>query len=97
MVVRILSGRARAGSEEQFLAAVRPAVEWLNSQDGCFGAQLCRLREDPGTFAVISRWRDQSALDAAVDSPEYSAQVQPGLEFAEGQPAAVHYVSLQPA
>ena len=97
MVVRILSSRVRAGSEEQFVAASTPALEWLNSQDGCFGAQLCRLREDPGVLAVISRWRDQAALDATLSSPDYRQTVQPVVEFLEGQPSAVHYASVERA
>jgi quinol monooxygenase YgiN len=97
IVVRILSGRARAGSAEQFLAAVRPAVEWLTAQEGCFGAQLCRQKEDPATLAVISRWRDEAALDAALSSEEYRPQIQPVFEFVEGEPLIVHYRSVEPA
>jgi quinol monooxygenase YgiN len=97
MVVRILSGRARAGSEGQFLAAVRPAVDWFGSREGCFGAQLCRQKEDSGTLAVISRWRDQQSLDAALSSAEYRPKIEPVFEFVEGEPSVVHYNSLEPA
>jgi len=92
-IVRIFRGRLKAGAEEELEEAERPAVIWLNTLDGCFGAQLCRVKEEPGTFAIISRWRDQAALDAMVNHPEYRERTAPGMGLLDGPPTVRHYLS----
>ncbi len=92
-IVRILSGRLKAGMEAELAEAERPAVAWISSLDGCFGAQLCQVKEEPGTFAIISRWRDQAALDAMVNHPEYRDRTALGMSLLDGPPTVRHYTS----
>ena len=93
-IVRIFGGRVREGQEDQLREAVRGAVDWLAARDGCFGAQVCRLREDPSVLAVVSRWRDQASLDAAIQSDEYRARTVPALQYVDGEPTTQHYTSV---
>jgi quinol monooxygenase YgiN len=93
-IVRILSGRAKAGSESELVETMRPMVEWFGGQDGCFGAQVARLREESSVIAVISRWRDQASLDAALNSEDYRTRTAPGFALVEGEPTLHHYTSL---
>jgi quinol monooxygenase YgiN len=74
------SQRQAAISEMQAL------VDRYRDVEGCFGAQVCTIEEEPGAVAVISRWESAEALrrlqgtDAARDVQDRLARVltQPG-------------------
>ncbi|MDQ6771523.1 MAG: antibiotic biosynthesis monooxygenase [Candidatus Dormibacteraeota bacterium] len=92
-IVRILSARPKPGQDAALASVAQGGARWLATRDGCFGAQASRLREEAGTVAVISRWRDQSSLDAVLQSPEYRTQTAPLFDLVDGRPTAVHYTS----
>jgi quinol monooxygenase YgiN len=56
------------GKQDELIARIKPSVEAMRSGDGCFGVQVCTVRETPGVVAVISRWANQAALDAILNA-----------------------------
>src|SRR6266545_4170906 len=62
-VVRMARFRPAAGRREDLLSRLKNGVDGIRQRDGCFGAQICTLREVPDTIVVISRWESQAALD----------------------------------
>ena len=94
-IVRIVSGRPRSGQGEKLLGTARAGAEWMSAQDGCFGAQVCQVKEQPGAIAVVSRWRDQPALEATLQSARYRELTAPMAEQIDGRPSTLHYVSAE--
>ena len=62
-VVRVARFRPAPGRQEELVNRLEAGVEGIRQRDGCFGAQICTLTEDPAVVAVISRWANQAALD----------------------------------
>jgi heme-degrading monooxygenase HmoA len=60
--------------------------------EGCFGAQICALRESPEIVAAISRWASQSAVDAFVRETE--AQRAELVRLASAPPQVEHFTAL---
>jgi quinol monooxygenase YgiN len=52
------------GKRTEMVSRLEPAIEQIRQREGCFGIQVCSVRESPDEVAVISRWASQSALDA---------------------------------
>ena len=70
-LVSVVTMRPADGREEELVRLLKEQAGRAADIDGCFGAQVCRSREDPGSITVISRWRDAAAADAYADRPEY--------------------------
>jgi quinol monooxygenase YgiN len=62
-VVRVARFRPASGQREALLSRLQGGVDGIRQRDGCFGAQVCSVREDPETIVIISRWSSQAALD----------------------------------
>jgi quinol monooxygenase YgiN len=54
------------------MSRLQQGAEHIRQQEGCFGVQVCSVRETPDELAVISRWTSQAALDTflKVSDPE---------------------------
>ena len=65
-VVRITTLVPADGQREELIDACRQFDVRALDADGCYGAQVCEVAEDPDTVAVISRWRDRASLDTFV-------------------------------
>lgn len=62
-VIRVSRFQAAPGKREDVRALLIGGLAELQAAEGCFGAQLCTLREDQDKLAVVSRWASNSALD----------------------------------
>jgi quinol monooxygenase YgiN len=51
----------RADEAARLLAELR---DYTVKEDGCLGYEVSRGNEDPNTFVLYEKWRDQAALDA---------------------------------
>jgi quinol monooxygenase YgiN len=91
-VIRVTAYSPADGRRQDVAAACRATSERARDADGCFGAQVCDMEEQPDGIAVVSRWRDRASLDA------FLAASAPRLEelasLLSGPPVTVHYVSV---
>jgi quinol monooxygenase YgiN len=62
-VIRVSHIQPLPGKQNDLVARVMPAVDTMRTVEGCFGVQVCTIKETPGVIAVVSRWADQAALD----------------------------------
>jgi len=67
-VIRILRLKPAAGKRDELVSRLAQGAEDIRKREGCFGVQVCTVRETPDELAVISRWASQSALDAFVQA-----------------------------
>ncbi len=91
-VVRITTLVPADGQREELIDACRQYEVRARDADGCFGAQVCEVAEDPDTVAVISRWRDRSALDGFVTA--HTADLDDLTPLLGALPATRHYSSV---
>jgi quinol monooxygenase YgiN len=90
-VIRVTAFAPADGRREDVAAACRATSERARDADGCFGAQVCDMEEQPDGIAVVSRWRDRASLDAFVEAnADGLGQLAAMLS---GPPVTVHYVS----
>lgn len=92
-VISITTYTAQDGRFDDLTQATRPFVQLATDADGCFGAQLCTIAEAPDVVAVVSRWRDQAALDAFVG--QHAGAGQPADELVASGPTSLHYTALR--
>ncbi|HEY1296491.1 MAG TPA: antibiotic biosynthesis monooxygenase family protein [Chloroflexota bacterium] len=63
-VVRVVRFKPAAGKRDELVSMLELGAEQIRKMEGCFGVQICTVREAPDEVASISRWASQSALDA---------------------------------
>ena|SRR5579859_1394600 len=62
-VIRISHFAPGPGKGHDLKARLNEGLAELRAFEGCFGAQICTLREKPDELAVISRWASGAALE----------------------------------
>ena len=62
----------------------------VDEQDGFEGFELLRPTDDRTTWLVITRWRDEAAFGAWVNSPAFAHGHRPGATGSGATPVAVH-------
>jgi quinol monooxygenase YgiN len=62
-VVRIIRFRPAPGKRDELVGVLERGAEQIRQLEGCFGIQVCGVRESPEVIASISRWASQAALD----------------------------------
>ena len=62
-VVRVSHFQPLPGKHDELITRLMSGVSTMRTVKGCYGVQLCNVRETPDVIAVVSRWRDQAALD----------------------------------
>ena len=62
-VVRVARFRPAPGRREELVNRLQSGADGIRQRDGCFGAQICTVGEDPDAVVVISRWANQTALE----------------------------------
>jgi quinol monooxygenase YgiN len=62
-VVRVARFRPATGRREELVSRLQSGAEGIQQREGCFGAQICTVHEDPDVVVAISRWASQAALD----------------------------------
>jgi quinol monooxygenase YgiN len=69
-VVRIIRFKPAANKRQELVAFLERGAEQIRQMDGCFGVQICAVREAPDEVASISRWASQGALDEFLRASE---------------------------
>jgi quinol monooxygenase YgiN len=64
---------------------VRGVIEATHGEEGCVKYTLHRSRTEPGTFAIVERWRSQAELDAHFRAP-HMAPLQKAFEMLDEPP-----------
>jgi quinol monooxygenase YgiN len=91
-VVRIIRFRPAADRRADLTTRLRSRLDEIRQLEGCFGAQVCTLQEEPDVVAVISRWVSQSALDQFLSST--AAQRAEVAAMSTVQPTTETFVSV---
>lgn len=90
-VVRVITFTA-AGDDEALLNELKKQVQELSSVPGCFGAQVTRSREAPGTY--IARWESDEALQRHRQTPEFEQARERLKHLVKGPVEIRHYDSI---
>jgi quinol monooxygenase YgiN len=92
-VVRVSTFPPADGRRDELVEVCTSLAELARSADGCFGAQVCTLSERPGVLAVVSRWRDPSAVEAFT-GPRTNDALRQLEGLLAGVPTTEHYVAV---
>jgi quinol monooxygenase YgiN len=90
-VVRMARFRPASGRREELVDRLQSGVDAIRQRDGCFGAQICTVREDPDVVVVLSRWANQAALDQFLS--ETTAQRSEAAALTREPPTTETFVS----
>jgi quinol monooxygenase YgiN len=81
-----------AGKRDELTAVLEKLAGTIRGMDGCFGVQVCSVREAPEELVVISRWASQTALEPLTQFVASNAgDVNP---LVAGQARTEHYTPL---
>ena len=69
-VIRVIRFKPAAGKRDELVSFLQRGAEQIRQMDGCFGVQICSVREAPDEVASISRWGSQTALDEFLRASE---------------------------
>jgi quinol monooxygenase YgiN len=67
-VIRVARFQPAAGKRDELVNRLVSGAEDIRKMEGCFGAQICSVRESPGVIAAVSRWASGAALDQFLQS-----------------------------
>ena len=91
-VVRIIRLQPADGKRDELIARLEQGAAQIREMEGCFGVQVCAIRESPGVVASISRWASQAALDQFLNST--ASQRGELASLATGQPSTENLTPL---
>jgi len=91
-VVRVAHFRPASGQREQLLARLQSGIDGIRQREGCFGAQICTVREDPDVIVIVSRWVSQAAVDQFLT--DTAAQRAEATALTSEPPATETFVSI---
>ena len=91
-VIRVTRFKPAPGKGEELAQKLETLSESVRPMEGCFGVQVCSVREAPEVVVVISRWASQSALDKLMSTGTQDMAQISGL-LAE-PPKAEHFEPL---
>jgi quinol monooxygenase YgiN len=63
-IVRVARYRPQPGQIEELRTALHALADGMRGLPDLFGAQVCRLSEDPEWLALVSRWQREQAMQA---------------------------------
>lgn len=89
-VIRVIRFKPAAGKRDELVSVLEQGAEQIRQLEGCFGVQICAVREAPDEVASISRWASQSALDAFLRSSE---QQRGGLNNLAAAPPVLEHLT----
>jgi quinol monooxygenase YgiN len=92
-VVRVTKFTPGEGRQDDLLRHLHQVQEQASKAPGCFGAQICRSRENPRLLVAISRWENQDALQGFVDGPAMREAMDAATDALTGRPEVEHFVS----
>jgi quinol monooxygenase YgiN len=67
-VVRVTHFQAALGKRDELIDRLEAGASDIRKVEGCFGAQICSVREMPDVIGAVSRWSSQAALDRWVSA-----------------------------
>lgn len=85
-LIRVLTVEVAPGKRDEAVHLVEELAEKIRHVEGCFGMQVCSVREEPEWIAVVSRWESQAAYDRGLAIIEGSGERARGL--VQGAPRA---------
>jgi quinol monooxygenase YgiN len=91
-VIRVTHFQPAPGKRAELSALLEKLAESVRAMEGCFGVQVCAVRESPEELVVISRWASQSALEPMIQFVTSNAADAGSL--ASGQARTEHYTPL---
>jgi quinol monooxygenase YgiN len=91
-VVRVARFRPASGKREALLDRLKGGLDGIRQRDGCFGAQICGMREDPELIVVISRWASHAALDKFLT--DTATERAGAAELTQAAPTTETFVSI---
>lgn len=78
---------AKPGSEEIVRDALTELVSGTRTEEGCMVYELFQSAADPTVFVTIETWREQSDLDAHLQTPHLQQAFATAGEHLAGPPA----------
>ncbi len=88
-MIRVTVFRPKAGSRDDLAALSEAMAERIRKIEGCYGVQVCDVREEPDWLAVISRWENPANLDR-VDSVASQGERERAASLLAEQPRVYH-------
>ncbi len=68
-VTVVATAKIKSGLEEDALAILRGVIEDIHGEEGCVKYTLHRSQNEPGSIAIVERWRSQEDLDKHFKEP----------------------------
>lgn len=93
-IVRVATVHSQPGREAELIEVARRHAQRLSQREGCFGAQVARSDKRPETISVISRWRDEGALNAYYQSSEFIEERNEALPLVTDERMVEHFQTL---
>src|SRR5438105_3132627 len=90
-IVRLTRFQPASGKRDELIRRLIEGAEGIRELEGCFGAQICTVRENPDVIVAISRWASQAAVDNFLRTTE--TQRAELAKLAAGPPASEHLVA----
>ncbi|MDO4784235.1 MAG: antibiotic biosynthesis monooxygenase family protein [Propionibacteriaceae bacterium] len=80
--------RFEAEDAASFRASAEPVVAYWRGREGCLEVELVRNLDDPGLWAILSRWRDVGSYRRSFSGFEAKLILTPLLGRAVDEPTA---------
>ncbi len=61
-LIRISTMHPAEGRRQDLIGLAERIADQARPLPGCFGLQVCSVREEPEAVAVVSRWKDAAAV-----------------------------------
>jgi quinol monooxygenase YgiN len=91
-VVRLTRFQPAPGKRDELLHRLEDGADGIRQMEGCFGAQICTVREAPDVIVAISRWASQAAVDQFLESTRTQrAEV---ASLAAAPPSSEHLIAV---
>ena len=74
--------------DEELAEGLRTVAEFWRSRPGCLGVDLVVNLDEPGLWALVSRWRDVGSYRRAFSGNETKLRLTPVLLRAVDEPSA---------
>ncbi len=81
-IIRLARYRPDPGQRDNLIAQLQQQVDAMRSLNGLFGAQVCRVQEDPELVVVVSRWENEVAMRGQ-GQPQVASRLQAAAQVAE--------------
>ena len=91
-VIRVIRFTPAPGKRDELITTLERGAEQIRQMDGCFGVQVCTLREAPDEVASVSRWASRQALDEFLRATEPQRGSVNAL--ASAAPVTEHYTPI---